>query len=178
MRISNIVLYQPLPCSRGQLYRGYEHPDAVAFRKPVSQMSRFDLEDTCKAMLGTGVVLSDPWFFQSVVSWQAIICVRRLIERMVRECTPKEPDPAWSQMLGKYLDPSSVAEDMTELLGSALLGRTEAETEVLTVLSDLASLTCMPTAYGLIASHSNVADMWSDSRFQNIVSKAVSGAAR
>ena len=75
-----------------------------------------------------------------------------------------EPDAAWSQVLGKFLDPSLVTEDMaTDLLGPGLPEMTETERDVLTVLSDLASLSCISTAYGLIASHCSVADMWSDS---------------
>ncbi|CAE7241431.1 Cacna2d3 [Symbiodinium sp. CCMP2592] len=126
------------------------------FDRSVAEMTKESVETTCKALLAT----------------------RRLMARLVKECSAPGQSRKWLDSLAGMLSPErihvSTATDVSDdFLATAMLGATDSEAGVLTLLNDLANLKYLK-AIGAVAAYVNTSSsQWSDHRIQSIVSETV-----
>ncbi|CAE7218467.1 unnamed protein product [Symbiodinium sp. CCMP2592] len=126
------------------------------FDRSVAEMTKESVETTCKALLAT----------------------RRLMARLVKECSAPGQSRKWLDSLAGMLSPErihvSTATDISDdFLATAMLGATDSEAGVLTLLNDLANLKYLK-AIGAVAAYVNTSSsQWSDHRIQSIVSETV-----
>ncbi|CAE6915578.1 Cacna2d3 [Symbiodinium sp. CCMP2592] len=141
-----------------QLAKGFHCPEEVkdSFVKPVGQMTRDQVESTCKALLAT----------------------RRIMARVAKECggdPAAGQDKSWTDALSKMLLPDAVP--VTKVDGShvsdAFLGKSDSQVAVLQLLQDLNDLKHLKVVQAVSGYVDNASSQWSDSRVQAIVREAV-----
>ena len=142
-----------------QLAKGFHCPEEVkdSFVKPVSQMTREQVEATCKALLAT----------------------RRIMARVVKECggdPAAGQDKLWVDALSAMLLPETVRvtkEHDGSHVSDSILGRSDSQVAVIQLLQDLNDLKHLKVVQAVSGYVDNASSQWSDSRVQAIVREVV-----